>query len=83
VAGFAGTERGVDKGAGQNGLVVKSAGLAVLGVLNSDTTILLIAVALIVIGVGLGLLSTPISNTAVGEVPQSLAGTAAGVFKMS
>ena len=65
------------------GLVVMSAGLAVLGVLNSDTTIALIASALIVIGVGLGLLSTPISNTAVGDVPQSLAGTAAGVFKMS
>lgn len=65
------------------GLIVMSAGLAVLGVLNSDTTILLISVALVVIGVGLGLLSTPISNTAVGDVPQSLAGTAAGVFKMS
>lgn len=65
------------------GLVVMSVGLAVLGVLNSDTTIVLIAVALVVIGVGLGLLSTPISNTAVGGVAQSLAGTAAGVFKMS
>ncbi len=65
------------------GLVVMSLGLAVLGVLNSDTTILLISVALVVIGVGLGLLSTPISNTAVGGVPESLAGTAAGVFKMS
>ncbi len=65
------------------GLIVMSAGLAVLGVLNSDTTILLISVALVVIGLGLGLLSTPISNTAVGDVPQSLAGTAAGVFKMS
>ncbi len=65
------------------GLFVMSAGLAVLGVLDSDTTVLLIAGALVIIGVGLGLLSTPISNTAVGGVPQSLAGTAAGVFKMS
>lgn len=65
------------------GLIVMSAGLAVLGVLDSDTTIVLISVALVVIGVGLGLLSTPISTTAVGKVPQSLAGTAAGVFKMS
>ena len=65
------------------GLIVMSAGLAVLGVLNSDTTLLLIAIALVIIGVGLGLLSTPISNTAVGDVPESLAGTAAGVFKMS
>jgi MFS family permease len=65
------------------GLIVMSVGLAVLGVLNADTTIVLISVALVVIGVGLGLLSTPISNTAVGDVPESLAGTAAGVFKMS
>jgi EmrB/QacA subfamily drug resistance transporter len=65
------------------GLVVMSAGLAVLGGLSADTTIVLISAALVVIGIGLGLLSTPISDTAVGDVPQSLAGTAAGVFKMS
>ena len=41
------------------------------------------AVALVVIGLGLGLLSTPISDTAVGQVPAELAGAAAGVFKMS
>lgn len=65
------------------GLVVMSAGLGILGVLSADTTMVLIAIALVVIGLGLGLLSTPISNTAVGDVPESLAGTAAGVFKMS
>jgi MFS family permease len=65
------------------GLVVMSAGLAVLGGLSADTTIVLISAALVVIGIGLGLLSTPISDTAVGDVPESLAGTAAGVFKMS
>jgi EmrB/QacA subfamily drug resistance transporter len=65
------------------GLVVMSAGLAVLGGLTADTTIVLISAALVVIGIGLGLLSTPISDTAVGDVPESLAGTAAGVFKMS
>lgn len=65
------------------GLVVMSAGLLVLGFLNEDSSLLLLAVALVIIGAGLGLLSTPISNTAVGEVPEDLAGTAAGVFKMS
>lgn len=65
------------------GLVVLGVGLAVFGALNADTTMLLVSVALIVIGLGLGLLSTPISDTAVGDVPGPLAGTAAGVFKMS
>ncbi len=65
------------------GLVVMSAGLVVLGFLSADSTLILMAVGLLVLGVGLGLLSTPISNTAVGGVPEALAGTAAGVFKMS
>jgi hypothetical protein len=39
--------------------------------------------ALVITGLGLGLLSTPISDTAVGNVSVDLAGTAAGVFKMS
>lgn len=65
------------------GLVVMSAGLLVLGLLSADSTMLLLAVALVIVGLGLGLLSTPISNTAVGDVPAALAGTAAGVFKMS
>lgn len=43
----------------------------------------LMAAGLVIVGLGLGLLSTPISNTAVGDVPGHLAGTAAGVFKMS
>jgi MFS family permease len=65
------------------GLVVMSAGICVLGALSSDSTLLLLFVALVVVGLGLGLLSTPISSTAVGDVSSELAGTAAGVFKMS
>ncbi len=65
------------------GLLVMSAGLLVLGFLDADASLWLLAVALVVIGAGLGLLSTPISGTAVGGVPGDLAGTAAGVFKMS
>lgn len=65
------------------GLVVLGVGLTVFATLHSDTTLWLIAAALVVVGLGLGLLSTPISNTAVGDVPRHLAGTAAGVFKMS
>ena len=65
------------------GLVILAAGLVVLGFLSTGSTLWLIAAGLLVIGIGLGLLSTPISNTAVGEVPIDLAGAAAGVFKMS
>lgn len=65
------------------GLLVLAAGLAVLGFLSADSTLWLLAAGLLVIGVGLGTLSTPISDTAVGEVPIDLAGSAAGVFKMS
>jgi hypothetical protein len=64
-------------------LFVLAAGLAVLGFLTADSTLWLLAAALLVVGIGLGVLSTPISDTAVGEVPIDLAGAAAGVFKMS
>lgn len=65
------------------GLVVMATGFAIFAPLHSDSSMWLVTAALIVIGLGLGLLSTPISNTAVGDVPATLAGTAAGVFKMS
>jgi EmrB/QacA subfamily drug resistance transporter len=65
------------------GLVVMSAGVSLLGLLTADTSLWVLAVALVVLGLGLGLLSTPISSTAVGGVSKALAGTAAGVFKMS
>jgi EmrB/QacA subfamily drug resistance transporter len=65
------------------GLVIMSVGLLTLGFLSADSSLWMLGVSLVVIGVGLGLLSTPISNTAVGDVPEALAGTAAGVFKMS
>jgi EmrB/QacA subfamily drug resistance transporter len=65
------------------GLLILSAGLLLLGFISADSSMWWMALALLVVGLGLGLLSTPISTTAVGEVPASLAGTAAGVFKMS
>jgi predicted MFS family arabinose efflux permease len=65
------------------GLVVMSLGLLLLGTTSIDSPLWQMAIALVVIGLGLGLLSTPVSNATVGGVEQSLAGTAAGVFKMS
>lgn len=65
------------------GLGVASAGLLLLGRLGTTTSLWFLAVALFVIGLGLGLVSTPVANTAVGDVPTDLVGSAAGVFKMS
>ncbi|MGC4933475.1 MFS transporter [Gordonia sp. DT30] len=65
------------------GMLVLAVGFAIISPLHADSSLWLPIAALVVIGCGLGLLSTPVSNTAVGEVPESLAGTAAGVFKMS
>jgi len=65
------------------GLLVMSAGLMLLGFLSADSALWQMGVALVVVGLGLGLLSTPVSSTTVGDVPIDLAGTAAGVFKMS
>jgi EmrB/QacA subfamily drug resistance transporter len=65
------------------GLVILSSGTFVLARLSTDSALWVMALALVVVGLGLGLLSTPISSTAVGDVRGELAGTAAGVFKMS
>jgi EmrB/QacA subfamily drug resistance transporter len=65
------------------GLPIASAGMFLLGVLDTTVAFWPIALALLIIGLGLGLVSTPVANTSVGDVPIHLAGTAAGVFKMS
>ncbi|EME23371.1 MFS transporter [Rhodococcus triatomae] len=65
------------------GLLVLGLGLFVFTPMRAGSGLWLLALGLVVVGVGLGMLSTPVSNTAVGDVPETLAGTAAGVFKMS
>lgn len=65
------------------GLAVMAVGFVVVGRLSTDSAPALLGAGLVIVGIGLGLLSTPISNAAVGEPPEALAGTAAGVFKMS
>jgi EmrB/QacA subfamily drug resistance transporter len=64
------------------GLSVITAGLVAVG-FGVRGPLWLLAIALVVVGLGVGLICTPVSNTAVGDVPIDLAGTAAGVFKMS
>jgi EmrB/QacA subfamily drug resistance transporter len=65
------------------GLVVIGTGVGLLGLLDDQAPIALVGVALLIVGLGVGIMATPISSAAVGGVPEALAGTAAGVFKMS
>jgi EmrB/QacA subfamily drug resistance transporter len=65
------------------GLLIMSVGILLFGFVSDDVSLGVLMVGLVVTGLGLGMLSTPISNTAVGDVSVDLAGTAAGVFKMS
>ena len=63
------------------GLAVMAVALALLGFLVPDRTYPLVAGALLLFGIGLGLLSTPMSDAAVGQasgVPEPLAGMASG-----
>jgi hypothetical protein len=68
------------------GLAVMAVALVLLGFPVPDWTYPLVVGALLLFGIGLGLMSTPMSDAAVGQasgVPEPLAGMASGVFKMS
>jgi EmrB/QacA subfamily drug resistance transporter len=65
------------------GLLLLGAGTVVAGILSPTSSYLVLALGLLVLGAGLGLLSVPISDTAVAGPPPELAGTASGLFKMS
>lgn len=68
------------------GLAVMAVASVLLGFLVPDWNYPLVAGALLLFGIGLGLMSTPMTDAAVGQasgVPEPLAGMASGVFKMS
>ncbi|BFU47690.1 MULTISPECIES: MFS transporter [unclassified Krasilnikovia] len=56
-------------------------GALVAGFLSTTSPYWLLAAGLLVLGTGIGLLSTPLSDTAVAGPPPELAGTASGLFK--
>lgn len=58
-------------------------GTIVAGILSTTSSYWVLLIGLLILGTGLGLLSVPISDTAVAGPPQDLAGTASGLFKMS
>jgi len=65
------------------GLVLLGLGTFVAGFVSTDSPYLVLLIGLLVLGAGLGLMSVPISDTAVAGPPTELAGTASGLFKMS
>ena len=65
------------------GLLGMGAGSFLLGFISSDSSYWVLAAGLLVLGAGVGLLSTPVADVSVGGAPPELAGEAAGVFKMS
>jgi hypothetical protein len=65
------------------GIALVGVGTFVTGLLGRDYSYAILASGLLIVGVGLGLMSTPLSQTAVAGPPERLAGTAAGLFKMT
>ncbi|MGW6912405.1 MFS transporter [Kitasatospora sp. NPDC054939] len=60
------------------GLLTTAGGLCLVG-LHQDSSIALLLVAYLLIGIGFGFANAPITNTAVGGLPQSRAGVAGAI----
>ncbi len=65
------------------GTVIMGAGTFLAGFLSPGTPYWWFAAGIFIQGVGIGLFSTPLSDTAVGLAPTAEAGAASGIFKMS
>ncbi|HWE77042.1 MAG TPA: MFS transporter [Pseudolabrys sp.] len=62
------------------GMACMGAGCLWLALLTPDTTFLAVAIALFIVGIGLGLNTAPVNGVAVAAVPQNRSGTASGVL---
>ncbi len=65
------------------GTLIMGIGTFTLGFMTSSSPYAWMAVGLVIQGVGIGLFSTPLSDTAVGLAPAAESGAASGVFKMT
>jgi EmrB/QacA subfamily drug resistance transporter len=65
------------------GTLIMGIGTFTVGLLSSSTPYWWLAAGIFIQGVGIGLFSTPLSDTAVGLAPPAEAGAASGAFKMS
>jgi EmrB/QacA subfamily drug resistance transporter len=62
------------------GMACMGAGALWLSRLTPDTSFAVIAIALFIVGIGLGLNTAPVNGVAVAAVPQNRSGTASGVL---
>ncbi len=65
------------------GTLIMGIGTFMVGFLATSTPYWWMAAGIFIQGVGIGLFSTPLSDTAVGHAPPEEAGAASGAFKMS
>lgn len=65
------------------GLFLLGTGTLVAAVIGDTYHYAILAAGLLVLGAGLGLMSVPLSDTAVAGPPEELAGTASGMFKVT
>ncbi|MCB5169150.1 MFS transporter [Streptomyces bambusae] len=65
------------------GVVLLGAGTVVAGVAVHDYHYWVLVLGLLLLGCGLGIMSIPLSDTAVAGPPEELAGTASGLFKVT
>jgi EmrB/QacA subfamily drug resistance transporter len=62
------------------GMACMGIGALMLAFVGTDTNVWLIAVALLIVGVGLGLNTSPVNGVAVAAVPKTRSGTASGLL---
>ena len=65
------------------GTLLMGSGTFMVGFLTTSTPYWWFAAGLLIQGIGIGLFSTPLSDTAIGLAPPAESGAASGVFKMS
>ncbi|WP_405008986.1 MFS transporter [Kitasatospora sp. NBC_01539] len=65
------------------GLLLLGAGTLIAAIIGRHYAYAILAAGLLVLGAGLGLMSIPLSDTAVAGPPEELAGTASGMFKVT
>ncbi|MFF1871567.1 MFS transporter [Kitasatospora herbaricolor] len=65
------------------GVLLLGVGTLVAAIIGRHYNYAILAAGLLVLGAGLGLMSIPLSDTAVAGPPEELAGTASGMFKVT
>jgi MFS transporter, DHA2 family, methylenomycin A resistance protein len=65
------------------GMTCMGVGALALSLINENTSLLFIELALLIVGIGLGLNTAPVNGVAVAALPPERSGTASGVLNTS